>query len=273
MVKSINSNFYWNGNEKSVRYQVANSGERPPFCSWEENKPKNINGKYYTQYDSQGKVVKEIFDYGQNDTIDTEKNFDYNEKGFLTKVVYHDYNDNMNDKTETWKYDEQNRVVEYTSDEYYEKSNVTYKYTEQGRIEDQTFTFPYCTDGINEFSHSGRIVREYDKQNNEIKSTHYHKGEKNPYMTTVFLEKNVTLTSFDDDNDGKADMVHVTQYYFGGKENWVTWSDDNADGKFDRTSYRDIRPQTFDPRGEYEGFHPEIAEDFYAKPPKYFDKQ
>ena len=101
---------------KSVRAQIAKSGEKVPFSIWNEN-TEGVHKSYYKK-DDQGRVVEEIHDTNGDDTLNEHWTIEYNEAGEVRKTSWSHYDDGTPNFVRTIEFDEAGNERKITWDNY-----------------------------------------------------------------------------------------------------------------------------------------------------------
>ncbi|MDO1445525.1 hypothetical protein Q0590_04640 [Rhodocytophaga aerolata] len=157
-------------------------------------------------YDANGRVVKETSSYGNfTDYI-------YDANGRLTKRV-HDSNNGDPDSfriiTETYTYNEQNKLIEYNFSAYRAGTQRNYTYDTQGRIikivTENDHYFEY--DPTTEYSYDGNTIIA------KTTATHDFEDTKTSQITYVFENGNLVKQRIDKSPNGDSDGYEITYTY------------------------------------------------------------
>ncbi len=176
--------------------------------------------------------------------VETERKFEYDKKGNLTKVYQYDSKGNLSDEKEyKYEYDEEKRVAQMSvyflnsdSDLVLDFKNK-YDYDDDGKLSTITTYYNESEDDGN-----GKTVRTYNKKGDVSSIIHYEKGdvvsEKSVYHkngklkeqisgdTIITYNKKGGLIDYKDDSDFKFKRNILTGssdiYFYGDNNNVMT---------------------------------------------------
>ena len=283
----------WDGNGKSVRALIAQSGERVPNCIWEVKETKNEDGtvdKTYLEKDSKGRVIREIFDKGGDDIIDRVTTREYDERDNITRNAVDEDGDGKDDRVETREYDDRDHITRYAVDEdgdgkddrvetweYDERDNNTrYAIDEDGDGKDDCVeTCEYDErDNITKqvTMWEGEVVEEvnyqYDKKNRLVREEKKLK-DSNFHSVKMFSNGKLVKYSAEYFEDGSR-IVETDVYSSNGIINSTEKYDYDRDGAWD--SIRKSKTQRIDNGADLEDDYILLEEDernFNADRPHY----
>ncbi len=186
------------------------------------------NGSFtqYT-YDSKGQLIKEAFSagtfieytYDANGRVVKETgslggftDYTYDQMGRLIKRVHDSNNgdpDSFRITTETYTYNEQNKLIEYTLSAYRAGTYTTYKYDTQGRISKVATEYDHYFeyDPTTEYSYNGNTITV------KTRATHDFEDTKTSQTTYVFENGNLIKMRMDKSLDGDSDGYEITYTY------------------------------------------------------------
>ena len=122
---------------------------------WSQGKTASHGMEYTTEKDEYGRIVKVNF-AGQNGATTT---LSYDEQGRLSQVI-----DRHGDKR-TYEYDNQNRLVKYTSVSDISTSERVYTYDEQGRLvkDEDVSSRGYRYTTVRAYNDEGMVIQMIDE--------------------------------------------------------------------------------------------------------------
>ena len=130
----------WNPPERSVQAEIAKSTKKAPNCIWDEKEFPGATGgthKLYSEKNSEGRVIRELWDYYADDFIDEVETYEYDKAGNVTKYTLDRNADGMPDKVATHEYDKAGNKTKSTYDDNADgkpEEVVNWEYDEAGRL-------------------------------------------------------------------------------------------------------------------------------------------